>query len=502
MSVQVVVAKTHSDFCEALVSVMPPTGTQRTPSDVCCVIDVSESMGADAVVQDSSRSVTRHGLSLLDIVKQAVRTVVRILGEHDRLALVVYGDKAIKILDLTPMTTEGKTQAESSLNLLQLDGMTNMWAGLDMGVGLLSGELARKGRLQHLLLLTDGVPTYNPPRGIMPMLELLKKKAGGTLPCSISTFGFGYNVDSELLQDIAAASCGSYAFIPDAGFVGTTFVHAMANLLVTMARDVVLELEPMAGTAILQVHLPSRSRSKSAVCKPRTDRQRLELLPLQFGQSRDVLVRMSGLQAAGAEVLLQATLHYRTHAEEPPGQIVVRGRGPAEAEPTPNALAKLERERCRIAFVEGLARAMSPMKLTRIEQMQEKQLPLRETQHKLEELEAQIAAFHAAQTPEVEKILEDLRGQVAEAFSCEDLFKKWGRHYIPSLLGAHAAQQCNNFKDPGVQQYGGELFDKLREEADDIFCSLQASQRQHVSDTPGRAAKMVSMAAFSDRKAG
>ena len=106
--------------------------------------------------------------------------------------------------------------------------------------------------------------------------------------------------------------------------------------------------------------------------------------------------------------------------------------------------------------------------------MQEKQLPLRETQHKLEELEAQIAAFHAAQTPEVEKILEDLRGQVAEAFSREDWYTKWGLRFLSSLLCAHAAQQCNNFKDPGVQQYGGDLFQNLRDEADDTFLNLPA----------------------------
>lgn len=30
---------------------------------------------------------------------------------------------------------------------------------------------------------------------------------------------------------------GTFAFIPDAGFVGTVFVNAMSNLLVTMAKD-------------------------------------------------------------------------------------------------------------------------------------------------------------------------------------------------------------------------------------------------------------------------
>jgi len=43
------------------------------------------------------------------------------------------------------------------------------------------------------------------------------------------------------------------------------------------------------------------------------------------------------------------------------------------------------------------------------------------------------------------------------------------------LLGAHLLQQCNNFKDPGVQHYGkGELFNSVRDEMDGIFCGLPA----------------------------
>eukprot|EP00662_Eupelagonemidae_sp_cell21_P014218 gene14218-8253_t len=52
---------------------------------------------------------------------------------------------------------------------------------------------------------------------------------------------------------------------------------------------------------------------------------------------------------------------------------------------------------------------------------------------------------------------------------------------LADLRGAHALQQCNNFKaalpggDPGVQRYGGELFTAVRDNADDIFTSLPPS---------------------------
>lgn len=50
-------------------------------------------------------------------------------------------------------------------------------------------------------------------------------------------------------------------------------------------------------------------------------------------------------------------------------------------------------------------------------------------------------------------LLQDITGQVREAIIKEptNYFQKWGRHYLPSLARAHLLQQCNNFKDPGIQ---------------------------------------------------
>jgi len=76
--------------------------------------------------------------------------------------------------------------------------------------------------------------------------------------------------------------------------------------------------------------------------------------------------------------------------------------------------------------------------------------------------------------PRAKALLEDITGQVREALtkSPENYFDKWGKHYLPSLARAHLLQQCNNFKDPGIQVYGGEMFQRVRDEIDAIFCKL------------------------------
>lgn len=68
-------------------------------------------------------------------------------------------------------------------------------------------------------------------------------------------------------------------------------------------------------------------------------------------------------------------------------------------------------------------------------------------------------------------LLVDLKGQVVEAFK-HSYYLKWGRHYLPSLCFAHLNQIFNNFKDPGVQSYGGKMLQTLWNQAEELFRSL------------------------------
>ena len=69
-------------------------------------------------------------------------------------------------------------------------------------------------------------------------------------------------------------------------------------------------------------------------------------------------------------------------------------------------------------------------------------------------------------------LYEDLVGQVAFAIADLPAFSRWGRHYLLSLGNAHANQACNNFKDPGLQDFGGTTFKMIRDRADGIVNEL------------------------------
>ena len=101
---------------------------------------------------------------------------------------------------------------------------------------------------------------------------------------------------------------------------------------------------------------------------------------------------------------------------------------------------------------------------------------------KLINIEDQLQKLPAKDHNNVKALLRDItsskdsEGQVGKAFSNGKWFEKWGKHYVRSLISAHQLQQCNNFKDPGVQIYGGMYFNKVQDTVDEVFCSLPAPQ--------------------------
>jgi len=85
-----------------------------------------------------------------------------------------------------------------------------------------------------------------------------------------------------------------------------------------------------------------------------------------------------------------------------------------------------------------------------------------------------IELVKSSNDPRMKALVDDLRDQVMQAFSKDEFYNKWGIHYLPSLIRAHLLQQCTNFKDPGLQNYGGTLFRQIRDQLDDIFLNLPA----------------------------
>jgi len=284
-----------------------------------------------------------------------------------------------------------------------------------------------------------------------------------TQPFSISTFGFGYSLDTPLLLEIAQVGGGGYGFIPDSGMVGTVFVHGVANAYSTYAPRAKLDVEVPDGTDI-RVHggLPVIKTSWGI---------QIDAGDIQFGQSRHYVLSFNKLPAT-----IAATARYRpsTSAQDLNTDTVGLD----------NTLlpdqAAIGYHSARLDLVETLFAAKATNLQATIDALDSLQNSI---------TVSPILANHA----DALAIARDASEEGRLALQSVN-FGRWGRHYFPSLARAHQRQQCGNFRDPGLQVYGRDssIFIEERDKLDAAFDALPpptpspSSPLSHSYSRPGR----------------
>lgn len=148
------------------------------------------------------------------------------LKPEDRFGLVTFAKSSEAVLQLTKMDKAGRARATTLTEGLKTKGTTNLWAGLEDGLKMAAGSASERNATSAVMLLTDGCP--NDVVGLDAVVA--EFKSTNTL---VSTFGFGYSLNTPLLAEIANAFNGTHTFIPDASFVGTAFVNNTSALLST-----------------------------------------------------------------------------------------------------------------------------------------------------------------------------------------------------------------------------------------------------------------------------
>mmetsp|Transcript_38941 Transcript_38941/g.77305 ORF Transcript_38941/g.77305 Transcript_38941/m.77305 type:complete len:758 (+) Transcript_38941:62-2335(+) len=432
-----------------VVNVHMPDEQSRVPVDVCCVIDISGSMGQSATPANDESSGEDLGLSVLDIVKHAVKAVMAVLQDCDRMSLVAFDDKAETVFALREMSANGRDQATEALNSLRPKGQTNLWDGIHAGMESLREEVhGSVGRRKTLLVLTDGQPNISPPRGHQHELRLYRDSYPD-FSFQINTFGFGYDLDSELLTDLACEGNGTFAFIPDAVIVGTTFVNSVANALSTWAQSTQVHLMLEKGASFNGPVTGAGQVTEASWGRV------LNLGPLQLGQDRNFAVPL--LLPPGEEPYLEVVLKYS-----------IPGMGSQQtnlraADRTATADAAVAELRSQV--VEVIFRVVREAAANRG----------KAAQQTLEALSGRlVAATSSCSDQKLVALRADVEGRVAKALKGKDRFNRWGKHYLRALARAHQLQMCTNFMDPGLQIYGGTLFRDLRAQGDDAFLSLPA----------------------------
>ena len=386
---------------EIFISIPTPSTTERIPVDVCVVVDISGSMDNTSFIKNNDGIKQENGFTVLDIVKHATSTIASSLNENDRFSLVSFSDTGRIELPLTSMNESNRNLALTRIKNLSTQGCTNLWDGIKKGLSVFQGQ--QNERIQAVFVLTDGVPNIGPARGIETVLtEYINEfKFNGI----INTFGFGYELDSKLLHEIACIGDGTFAFIPDAGMMGTIFINAMSNLLCTMGTRCTVEYE----------------------------NRKLLVGPLLFSQSKNVRL----LVPNGKKLCFSFTPWFSNTRISIPMTNIHLNNTDNDIIDRVNRFKKFE----RYNLVDFCYKSQDGGEDTPAPVLNDPDLQY------------------------------DYENQVKLA-KFREYYNTWGKHYLLSFARTHTLQQCNNFKDRSIQQYGSSLFNELRLKIDKIFESL------------------------------
>ncbi len=193
------------------------------PSNLVFLLDVSGSM------QPPNK---------LPLVKQAFRLLVQELRSQDRVAIVVYAGAAGLVLPSTPGTDKATILA--ALDRLEAGGSTAGGAGLRLAYEVAKQHYDRGGN-NRVILATDG--DFNVGESSdAAMVRLIEERRDQGIFLTVLGFGTG-NLKDSRMEQIADKGNGHYAYVDNLNEARRVFVREFAGTLVTIAKDVKIQVE-------------------------------------------------------------------------------------------------------------------------------------------------------------------------------------------------------------------------------------------------------------------
>jgi uncharacterized protein YegL len=202
---------------------------ERSPLAVVLVIDISGSMQGTPI---------EHVLRSCEILTD-------LLGGRDQLAIVTFASHAGVRCGLTRVDAAGRTQLRRALAGITADGNTNLHGGLEVAAGVLM--TAPAGLRRAMVVMSDGRPNV----GLSSATDLAGYVAG--LKLAVSSLGFGLSHDEAVLDAIATASSGRYAYVPDPALARVDLARAALAHGGIVVDRLELRLEPADGVELVQL---------------------------------------------------------------------------------------------------------------------------------------------------------------------------------------------------------------------------------------------------------
>ncbi|EEE52558.1 hypothetical protein OsJ_34813 [Oryza sativa Japonica Group] len=242
----------RKDDFEVLVTVEAPkvvAPEKRAPIDLVAVLDVSGSMNKEEFVRG------KHMSSRLDLLKIAMKYIIKLVRDADRLAIVSFNHAVVSEYGLTRNSADSRKKLENLVDKLKASGNTDFRPALKKAVEILDGrgKEEKKKRVGFILLLSDGVDQFQYSRinweKVAKSTDVDHSEVGAMLrKYAVHTFGFSASHDPVPLRQISALSYGLYSFVcKNLDNITEAFARCLGGLRTVVAAEIRVDLKPKSS---------------------------------------------------------------------------------------------------------------------------------------------------------------------------------------------------------------------------------------------------------------
>lgn len=421
--------------------------------DIVLVIDRSGSMHSPVEAKDRNGQNMENGLSIQDIVNHSAKTIVQTLDAQSRICIIKFDNVIEVVVPLMRACNANKVQIMESIDTIKPGGQTNIWGAVEKALQILDSR-DDKSRNSAILMLTDGIPNVSPAQGEVETLKRLRKTKNFTTP--IYTFGFGYNLQTTLLYNLAKYSNGGNAHIPDGNMIATVFCNFIATILCSVVMNLQLHITPKQNNSATFNNLLVGDFAYSF--DPINEKYIYDIGTVQVQQERNIVLNF--------EDKLDFDYYY-TYA------IGGKSYTSSVISVTPDSIAhcvnnpSLNSHIYRATSVEYIRKMINSNRINNL-------LSTEANYNELVKLLEENKCPHSQAF--VNGLLKNIKGDFANIGQVKlaidtKYFKRWGEFYLDQLSRSLNQQIKPNFKDEGCM-FGGEVFEALVDKSSDIFNSL------------------------------
>lgn len=427
---------------DIVISLKPNTNAKIGKKYICLVLDVSGSMNCEAAEIESGDGEKGFKFSRLDLIKHASKVVSQILTGDDYLSIVTYSTESKVVMDFTPMDVQGKAIANRAILALYVEGATYIDRAVNVAFNHCNNSDISNDANCSILLLTDGEPSDN----VETIKQSVKNKMRISKNTTLSTFIFGNNANSKLLNNMAETGSGMYSYINDASMIGTVFSNFIANVSNTIVNKAKIVVHGTDVYAPLYNTMIDNS-------------QCITITNLHSGCVRNILYKKK----------LQPGTDFRFEFD------IITDKSTRSYK-----ITTLENTNIENVCVQNIRHTFIKILSDLIVHTSENIWNINHIDSVLAQLISIIKSniliypsnvFLLGMLRDLESANPD-EGQVIKAFSNQQWYKNWGQHYVLSVIRANWLEETSNYKTPSIAPYASDKFIEIRDKADLVFISL------------------------------